>query len=143
MTIRFNGKPMSLDYQGFTVPRVLHHGTTETFVDSYVEKDGVYRVPFGSGIWATGGDSRAWPKHMRLGWKKATVIIDSEAAYEGIEGVQTGPIFRFDHLPAGSYEIFKQSNWPTDGRNAMHNSLKYQVRLDEIAKELLKRNGCQ
>jgi hypothetical protein len=101
-----------LEFQGFIVPPIVYHGTTEAFANASIQ-DGVYRPQFPNKIWTKNGDVRAWPKDLAYqGLPKATIIIDTYEAYEGLVRVVTGGIFCFNYLPTDSYEIFLQKDWP-------------------------------
>ncbi len=123
-------------FQGFKLPRFLQHGTTESFVDGCTEKNGIYKVYFPFIIDAIDGDSRGWPKHLQPDWKRATVVIDTDKAYEGLQSTFSYAHFRFSYLPAGSFRTIRESeiNFKVD---MFGSDPAYVKRLEELKRELL------
>ena len=99
-------------FEGRVLPIIVHHGTTERFIDWHTQQDGSYKLPALSyTIDATPGDVRGWPKNYneaRMG-QRATIVINTISAYEGIIQLFTGDHLRFSHLPSGSFRVLRES----------------------------------
>ena len=99
-------------FQGAELPPILHHGTTERFIEWYTQPDGLYRLPLLSyTIDAKSGDVRNWPKNYDSITMdpRATIVINTLLAYEGLSQSFTGTHVRFSHLPAGSFRVLRES----------------------------------
>ncbi|HIH26242.1 hypothetical protein J4476_05720 [Candidatus Woesearchaeota archaeon] len=127
-------------FHGSKIPIIVFHGTTERFVDRYIQGDGSYRPAFGYDIDAVDSNVRfAYPKlYDRSMGPKAVIVINTEKAFLGLRKHLGGSHVKFNFLPHDSFRVIRESDCNFGEYGDPYSSRDYNKRVKELEEELLK-----